>query len=178
MNIEDAWKKALKKTEIIRSRIQGLMTSGKTFVPYIFLSESSINEGDTVVRKGQVVVEKPSLVIPPHNPQFKGFEFEEGVGVDENTMINFLLVRGISIPSLSYDNKTNSLDVFEGGLSTAIKHYESLLMQKENVKTGLIAGPEDVWQLSLLIFTCSQIARNADSDIKKLLDDFHNDQNK
>jgi hypothetical protein len=174
MNIEDAWKKALQQTEIIRVRIQGLKTTGQTHVPYIFLSESTINLGDTVVRKGEVVVEKPSLLIPPHNPQFKGFDFEEEAGISENSMINFLLVRGISIPSLHYDNKTSSLNVFEGGLSSAIRHFESQLAQKENVRTGLITGPEDVWQFSLLIFTCSQIARNAQTDIKKLLDDFQN----
>ena len=178
MNIEDAWHKALKQTEIVRARIQGLMTTGKTHVPYILLCESSINMGDTVVRKGEVVVEKPSLLIPPHNPQFNGFKFEEEAGVNENSMINFLLVRGVTIPSMRYDNKTSSLDIFEGKLSMAIKHFQGQLMQKENVRTGLITGPEDVWQFSLLIFICSQIARNAESDIKKLLDGFHKNHEK
>ena len=176
MHIDEAWHKALKETEIIRTRIQGLMTTGRTFVPYIFLCESSVNVGDTLVRKGEVVVEKPSLLIPPHNPQFKGFDFKEEIGIDENSMVNFLLVRGISIPSLRYDNKTNSLDVFEGRLSSAIKHFQSQLAQKENVKTGLIAGPEDVWQFSLLIFICSQIARNVETDIRKLLGDHDHDK--
>jgi hypothetical protein len=172
MNIDDAWKKALKNTEIIRARIQGLHTGGQTQVPYILLSESAVNMGDTVVRKGEVVIEKPSLLIPPHNPQFEGFDFQEAVGLNENSMINFLLVRGVSIPSLRYDNRTNSLDIFEGRLSSAIDHFKNQLSQKENVKTGLIAGPEDVWQFSLLIFTCSQIARNAQADIRKLLEDY------
>jgi hypothetical protein len=173
MNIEHAWERALKSTEIVRTRVQALMTTGTTLVPYILLSESAVNLGDTVVRKGEVIVEKPSLIVPPNNPQFQGFEFNKKEGIDENSMINFLLVRGITLPSLRYDNKTSSLDVFEGKLSTAIKHYESLLLQKENVRTGLIAGPEDVWQFSLLIFICTQIARNAEADIRKLLDDYH-----
>ena len=177
MNLEQAWEKALRNTEIIRTRVQALMTTGSTFVPYILLSESAINQEDTVVRTGEVIVEQPALIIPPNNPQFNGFEFEAEAGVSQNSVVNFLLVRGISIPSFKYDNRTSSLDVFEGRLSTAIKHYESLLQQKENVKTGLIAGPEDVWQLSLLIFVCSQIARNATTDIRKLLDDFHKDKN-
>jgi len=173
MDIEKAWDKALKNTEIIRSRVQALLTSETTQVPYILLSESSINMDDTVVRKGKISVQKPSLIVPPNNPQFEGFEFEKEEGLDQDSMINFLLVRGISVPSLKYDNQTNSLDVFEGKLSTAIKHYQSLLQEKENVMTGLVAGPGDVWQFSLLIFICSQIARNAETDIKKLLDEFH-----
>ncbi|HLF17517.1 MAG TPA: hypothetical protein VI749_01310 [Candidatus Omnitrophota bacterium] len=172
MSIEQAWEKALRNTEIIRARVQALMTTGATYVPYILLSESSVNMGDTVVRQGEVVVEKPTLIVPPNNPQFKGFEFEE-LAFNENTMMNFLLVRGVSVPSFRYDNRTVSLEVYGGKLSTAIKHYESLLQQKENVKTGLIAGPEDVWPFSLLIFICSQIARNAETDIRKLLEEYH-----
>lgn len=176
MNIEDAWNKALRQTEIIRSRVQALMTFQDTRVPYIFLSESTINLGDTVVRKGEVLVEKPALILPPHIPQFKGFESDEGLQFDENSMINFFLVRGISLPSLRYNNKTNSLDIFEGKLSEAIKHYNDYLQQGENVQAGLISGPEDCWQLSLLIFICTQITKNADTDIRKLLDEYRKKQ--
>ena len=170
------WTKALKQTEIIRSRVQALSMSGNTCVPYLLLSESSINVGDTVVRKGEVLVQKPSLFIPPNNPQFEGFEFENEDGTeafDENSFINFLIVRGISIPSLCYDNKTSSLDIYEGKLSKAIKHHENILQQQENVHTGLLVGPEDCWQFSILIFICSQIIKNADQDIQRLLDEYH-----
>ena len=171
MDIERNWEKALQNTEIIRSRIQLLLTTGATSVPYILLSESTMNIGDTVVRKGEVLVDRPALIIPPNHPQFDGFEFDTPQGQD--SIINFLLVRGITIPSMKYDNKTSSLDVYEGKLSRAIQEYKDLLHQQENVHTGLIAGPEDCWQFSLLIFICSQIARNADHDIRKLLQDYH-----
>ena len=92
-------------------------------------------------------------------------------------LINFLLVRGVRLPSLVYDNKHNTLNVFEGELNKAIKHYSDLLQRQENVKTGLLVGPEDCWQYSLLIFICSQINRNADQDIKRLLDDYKNEFN-
>jgi hypothetical protein len=170
MDIEKAWKTALKETEIIRSRVQALMTNSDTVVPYILLAESSVNHGDTVVRKGQIVVTKPSLIVPPNNPQFLGFDLEEELNVNQNSLINYLLIRGISIPSFMYDNKTNYLDIFEGKLSHAIKEYNLELQKAENVKTGLIVGHEDYWQFSLLIFICSQIARNADTDLRKLLD--------
>ena len=173
MDIEEFWEKALRNTEIIRSRVQALMTSADTHVPYILLSESSLNQGDTVVRKGEVFVEKPSLILPPNNPQFQGFEFDGTEVLNKNSMINFLLVRGVTIPSLKYDNKTSSLDIYEGSLSRAIKHYQELLLQQENVSTGLMVGPEDCWQFSLIIFICSQIARNAQQDIQKLLQEYH-----
>jgi len=175
MDFNKIWARALKNTEIIRTRIQTLMTMGDTRVPYVLLSESSINEGDTVVRKGDVLVQRPSLIVPPNNPQFEGFELDsldDGHNFEQNSMINFLLVRGISLPSMHYDNKTSSLDIYEGKLSNAIKHYNDLFQQQENIKTGLISGPEDCWQFSLLIFICTQIARNAEIDMKKLLDEY------
>jgi len=178
MDFEKAWEQALKKTEIIRTRVQALKTSGDTRVPYIMLSDSTVNEGDTVVRKGEVLVEKPSLIIPPHNPQFNGFEFDQEEEINENSLINFLIVRGINLPSLRYDNRTSSLEVYEGDLEKAVKHFEKILQEKENVKTGLLIGPDDYWQFSVLIFICGQIVKNADQDIQKLLDEYKKDENK
>lgn len=172
MSFEDYWSKALKKTEVIRSRIKELKTYDATKVPYVLLSESSINIGDTIVRRGEVLVQKPSLYVPPNNPQFNGFEFDTEGDFQEQSLVNFLLVRGISIPSLAYDNKTVSLDIHEGKLSGAIQHYLEKFQREENVSTGLIAGPEDCWPFSLLIFICTQIARNADQDIRRLLEEY------
>lgn len=178
MDFEKYWNKALKKTEIIRTRIQSLNTAADTHVPYILLSESSINQGDTVVRKGEVLVRKPSLFVPPNNPQFNGFEFDNQESLfSENSLINFLIVRGVTMPSLMYDNTTQSLDVFEDKLSATVKHYKEDLQRYENVTTGLLTAPEDCWQFSLLIFICSQVARNANADIKKVLEDYEKKQN-
>ncbi len=172
MNIHDAWGKALKETEIIRSRVQSLHTFDTTHVPYILLCASSINEGDTVVRQGEVIIDKPSLILPPNIPQFEGFEFEQKKEIDHEAMVNFLLVRGVSFPSLKYDNKTHLLEVYEGDVSKAIQFYGERLTREENTNTGLIVGCEDVWQLSLVIFICSQIARNSSMDIKRLFEDY------
>ncbi|MCA9401169.1 MAG: hypothetical protein KC713_06055 [Candidatus Omnitrophica bacterium] len=179
MDFEKYWNKALKQTEIIRSRIQSLGTVQDTYVPYIFLAESSINQGDTVVRKGEVIVKRPALYLPPNNPQFEGFEFGADSAFHDAHLVNFLIVRGISLPSLQYDNKTHSLDVYEGRLSKAIDHYSRQLQEQENILTGLISGPEEAWQFSVLIFICNQILKNSQNDIAKLLEEFKkdNDQN-
>lgn len=177
MNIQEAFDKALKETEIIRSRIMSLQTFADTHVPYILLSASSINQGDTVVRKGEVLVQKPSLILPPNIPQFEGFKTDNHPDLESESMINFLLVRGVGLPSLKYNNKTSSLDVFEGKLDEAIKHYGNDLQSQENTSTGLVVAPEDVWPFSLLIFICGQIARNSSGDIKKILDQWRHKSN-
>ncbi len=173
MNVYDAWMKALKNTEIIRSRVTVLRNDADTAMPYIFLAESTINRGDTVVRKGEVVIQKPSLVLPPNLPRFEGFDLEAGhdAGQDEGeeAIVNFFLVRGISIPSYRYNNKTHVLDVFEGRLTKAIAFYKDELLRQENVRTGLIIGLEECWQMSVLLYNCSQVVKNADYDIRHLI---------
>jgi len=173
MDVHSAWEKALRETDIIRSRVTGLQTFGETQVPYILLSPSTINEGDTVVRTGEVIVHRPSLILPPHIPQLEGFDLGNEGSFNEDTMINFLMVRGITLPSMKYDNKIFSLNVFEGKIEDAIGVYGNRLQREENTAAGLICGPDEVWQFSLLIFICSQIAKNSATDIRRLLDEYH-----
>jgi hypothetical protein len=169
MDIEKVWEKALKYTEIIRPRVEPLNTFRTTHLPYVFLAESSVNVGDSVVRKGEVLVEKPSIILPPDSPQLEGFDFKDVSKYQEDMVINFFLVRGIRLPSLKYNNKTYSLDIFEGRLSKAIERCSRELQKEENVTSSLIIGPEDCWQFSILIFVCMQILRSTDNDIKKLM---------
>ena len=172
MNIQDYWEKALKHTEIIRPRVQPLSTMGGTELPYIFLAESALHVSDTVVRKGQVLVEKPSLILPSDQPQLQGFESEDPQAWDPENMINFLFVRGVRFPSYKYNNKVSVLDIYEGKLKQAEDHYLKQLQEKENVTTGLVIGPEDCWQFSVLIFIAMQAGRQAEGDIRRLWDDF------
>ena len=172
MDIHDSWEKALKSTEIIRPRVQPLQTFEATEIPYVFLAESALNHGDTVVRKGEVTVEKPAILLPPNLPQFEGFEFDKELKGVEDYLTTFLLVRGIRFPSMKYENKIASLDVREEKLSKAVEFFSHALQQQENVSTGLVIGPEDCWQFSVLIFICGQITRSAEGDIRKLFDRF------
>jgi hypothetical protein len=168
LDIREVWEKALKNTEIVRPRIQPLQTFGETQLPYIFLAESALNAGDTVVRKGEVRVERPSLILPPNIPQFEGFESGKEGQTDLDRLADFFLVRGVRFPSMRYHNKTESLDVRVGKLSAAVADYSRELQREENVSAGLVIGPEDCWQFSILIFIGSAIMRSAENDIRRL----------
>ena len=172
MSIQKTWEKALRNTEIARARVQELSSFADTQIPYIVLSESSVNIGDTVVRKGAVAVRQPAIYLPPNIPQFEGFEFDSSEGSGGDDVMNFLLVRGVTLPSLKYDNKTSSLGMYEGGLGAATTHYLEYLQRREDVATGLVIGPDDCWQFSVLIFVCSQVAKNAAADIRRLMDQY------
>ncbi|MFH1798577.1 MAG: hypothetical protein ABH844_04470 [Candidatus Omnitrophota bacterium] len=170
MDIEPYWEKARKKTEIIRSRVKGLSTFNHTEVPYVFLAESSINKGNTVIRKGKIYVEKPLILLPDDLPQFSGFELESDLNVEQGTMQMFFLMRGIRFPSLKYNNTTESLDLDEDSLSEAVKKYKSRLEKQENVNTALILGPEDCWQFSMILYMAALVSRCVKTDIMNLRD--------
>jgi hypothetical protein len=172
MDLEQLWEKAQEKTEVIRGRVKRLPTFAHTRVPYIFLAESVVNEGHTVVRKGKVIVEKPMIVLPEDLPQFEGFDFEEEMNVDQGVMQMFFLLRGIRFPSLKYNNMVETLEVDDASLSKSVEKQKKILEQAENVNTALILGPEDCWQFSILIYMASLVGRCAKDDIMNLMDRF------
>ncbi|MCK5451131.1 MAG: hypothetical protein KAI70_05145 [Candidatus Omnitrophica bacterium] len=172
MDIEQYWEKAQKKTEIIRGRAKALPTFQAARVPYIFLAESAVNEGNTVVRKGKIIIEKPMILLPEDLPQFDGFDFEDEMDLEQGTLQMFFLMRGIRFPSLKYNHRVDRLDLDEDGLSKCIEKYKKELERKENVNTALIIGPEDCWQFSILIYMGSLVGRCVRNDIMNLMDKF------
>ena len=174
MDIQELWDKALKHPEIIRARAQDLATFETTALPYIFLAESSLNAGDTVVRKGQVLVERPSLILP--SPRFEGFEFLQDLQVSEDAVLNFLLVRGVKFPSLRYRHELSSLDIREHSLHQAIDHFAEQLKQAEDIQTGLVVGPEDAWQFSVLILVGGLVIRSTEGDLRRLFNEWRKRQ--
>ena len=175
MNLEKLCQKALEKTEIHRARLNRLHTLKTTELPYVLLAESSVNEGDTVVRKGVIKVDKPIIVMPEHYPVFDGFDFKEDLNASDDSIRSFLLMRGISLPSLKYSNNTYAIEVYEGSLSKAIVHYKNLLQKQEDVRLGLVIGPDEAWKFSLIIYVASMISKSAQSDINSFIDKLKKD---
>ena len=175
MDIQRNWDNALRNTKVVRARIKSLLTFADTKVPYVLLSKSAINIGDTVVRRGDVVISKPSIILPPNLPQLDGFDFEDKTDFEENMLTSFLMVRGVTMPSFKYNNETYSVDVREEGLDQAISYYKEKFQKKEDVQTGLLVAPEECWQFSLLIYLCMQAAKNTEFDIRNLLEKYKNE---
>jgi len=169
MRLEKLWQKALKYTEIHRARLNTLYTFGPTDLPYILLTESKVNPGDTVVRKGNIRVDKPFIVLPHQYPLFEGFDFDENIKANEDEVRSFLLMRGLSFPSFKYKNRTYLLNLYEDSLKKAIEHYKKELQKKEDIRLGLIVGHDDCWQFSLLIYVATMVLKSAPYDIKKYL---------
>jgi len=172
MDIEQLWEKAKQKTEVIRGRARALHTFDSTRVPYIFLAESAVNEGHTVIRKGKIFIERPMILLPEDMPQFEGFDFEEDLDIEQGAVQMFFLMRGIRFPSLKYNNTVDKLDLDERSLAKTVDKHKKKLERSENVNTALILGPEDCWQFSVLLYMASLVGRCARNDIMNLMDKF------
>lgn len=171
MDLQALWDKARQQTEIIRMRLQDLASFETTVVPYVFLAESSLHAGDTVVRKGHVLIERPSIILPKLSPQFEGFALED-LHLNDDALATFLLVRGIQFPSLRYRHEVSSLDLLETSLQQAIEHYQDQLKRTEDVTTGLVIGPEEAWQLSVLLLVGALVVRSAEGDLRRILEEW------
>lgn len=168
MNIDEMWQKAISSTEIHRIRLSYLNTFQPTDLEYIMLSKSDVSSSDTVVRKGVIQVMQPVIIVPPDYPILEGFDFKEDIGLEADSVRAFLYMRGIRLPSLKYYNQTYTLDIMEMPLSDAISKTKNDLERREDTRTGLIVGPNDVWQFSLLIYVASMVDRSFENDLKRL----------
>ena len=167
MNFEEKWQKTLEETRILRFFKHPLSFQEVTVLPYIFLGPSVMNLGDTVVRKGKVEVDKPFIFLPKNIPQFMGFNLEEELGADENLLRLFFMVRGINFPSLKYKHEISTVDVCEQEPEKALESYKRELERQEDLITGLVYGPTECWQLSVLFYVSLLISRSAPRDFEK-----------
>jgi len=172
MDLEEQWEKALGSTEVLKLRLPRLATFEATEISYIFLAESLVNAGNTVIRRGKVFVHKPAIILPGNLPYFEDFEFEENLNVSEETVKTFFLVRGISFPSLRFKHETSKIDVYEDSLEKAKEHFKEELERAEDIHAGLIVGLADCWQFSIIIYAGMLMAKSAPSDLKKFEEKF------
>jgi hypothetical protein len=171
MDLSEKWQRAMEETKVLHAYPHLLSAENSTTLPYIFLAASEVNEGDTVVRKGKVVVDRPLILLPKNIPQFSGFELEEGMDTDEDSLRFFFMLRGIQFPSLKYHNEVCTLDVFEGNVQKASDHFQHELDKEEEGQTGLMVGPACCWQFSVLMYVSTLINRSASSDLQRLMDE-------
>ncbi len=172
MDLQEIWAKALKNTEIVRQRMQPLSSTADTQLPYIFLAPSEVNSGDTIVRQGTITVTKPSIILPQTFAHLEGFDLEKDLKFSPDTVINFLLVRGIQLPNLKLANSAMQVDVYEGKLEKARSLYAERLARAEDTVTTLLAGAPEAWQFSILIFIALQAGRSADRDVRAILEEW------
>lgn len=162
---ENQLQRALQETQVKRERRSRLLTVGSTELPYVLLSASVVNEGDTAVRQGLVRVESPTLLLLNRPHQFEGFE-DDG---DEHGQAMVAMGRVARFPPGKYSNIDTQLDIFEGSLEEALARTLERLDAAEDLQTGVLVTPPDIWALGLLIYVGKMVAQSAQADLEHLL---------
>eukprot|EP00898_Chlorokybus_atmophyticus_P004936 jgi/Chlat1/5443/Chrsp36S05414 len=147
--LEDSIARSFLETKIHRQRKASLLETTETKLPYILLSESEVCKGDTVVRQGVVVVQKPVLLLldgSHRHADFEGFESES----QYNSM--FALARAVSFPAGKYRNIDVSLDVHELPVEDTLENLWKKLEREGDSQTGLLTGPPEHWPMCVLAY--------------------------
>ena len=167
MEMEEALKMAQADTRFVRVRKNLLYTFGSTRLPYICLSQSVARPDNVVVRRGEVMADKPQIAVPGIDFSFEGFSDDDPKAGSEGDMLAVLLARRISMPPSKYVNKTGTEVLESGPMSEAIERAVNRLDCDNDVRTAVISAPERVWGLSVLLYVGSQVARSASSNVQE-----------
>lgn len=165
VSFEEDFAKAVQETEIHRGRRSRLLTVGSTELPYILLNQSLVNTGDTVVRRGVMRVEEPSILLMQRPHQFEGFDVGEG---DDPQEALIALGRMASLPPARYSNKDVQMDLVEGKLDRILLQMEHRLDQEQDELTGLISGPVEIWHYSLMVYVGQMVKQSVRGDLSHL----------
>jgi hypothetical protein len=157
-------------TRIVRTRKNLLYTFGSTRLPYRFLAPSAVNEGDVVLRRGTVTVEPPKILAPRNPVEFEGFGIEDEEGAEG--MVPVLLNRWVHFPPAKYQNSNASLEVVGGPLEAALERQVNELDRENDIRTGVVLGPEDRWGFSVIGYVGQMVARSAPSNIGEFFERF------
>ncbi len=164
MEMEEAFKLAQADTQFIKVRKNLLYTFGATRLPYVCLSQAPDNADQVVVRRGEVMADRPQIAIPNEILSLEGFDAAMEKAGEEMAVI---LARRISMPPSKYVNKAGAAVREHGPISEAIQRVVNRLENENDVRTGVIAAPERVWGLSILLYVGSQVARSAPSNVQE-----------
>lgn len=166
MELDDAFKLAEQDTKFVKVRKNLLYTFGSTRLPYICISQLT-GEGDFVmVRSGEILAEKPQIALPGEMFAFEGFEEFWEEFADGEPVVS--LARRISMPPSKYVNKTEGVPSREQGpMGQVVERVMNRLDHENDVRTGVITAPEEVWGLSILLYVGSQVARSAQSNVQE-----------
>ncbi len=162
MNLGEAMRHARENTRVVRARKHILYTFGATRLPYICLTSPSDTGERVRIRRGEVTADRPTIALPGQSSEFLGFDLDEG---DEEEAGRVLIARRVQIPPARYVNRSEASALESGPLEAAIERTLRRLDEHHDIRTAVIQAEEDFWNISILLYVGSQIARSAPSNV-------------
>lgn len=145
---------AIAHTEVIRPPTQRMATFGETQVYYYLVAEPVYVEltggtGETVVREGKVMAERPKIVTPNYLVNlFQGFEhgreYAEYIRHRYGNYEPGLLYR--------YRNEPKGTNIVSGTIDEVVGRLNEMIDKEINPLTSIIKGVDEMWDVSLMKF--------------------------
>jgi hypothetical protein len=165
---EEKFRQYWRQTEIIREYQRILFTFGDMELPYVFVAENRQLADRTVVRKGTMVLQKPRIFLPENTkgPEFEGFEHPDALGRE----IAYLF-RAAKLPYSHVTNRPIAQEKLEYGRAAEV--IEKIIKEMDlhnDTDTGLIKGPVDGVDVSLIRYSFGLAIKSAPENISEFLE--------
>ena len=149
---------------IERSMPYTLFTFGESELPY-YLVVAGKNEGELVgVTKGAVSITRPTILTPENmHPEFEGF-FEQ----DDDSMVNFLLARGMSFPHLKFANRAGQTDLVSDSVEEVVARIKHRIDDQEEDRMAILSAPHGLGGLALVKYAIEKSVESAPGNIQEL----------
>lgn len=161
---------AARHTEILRHPRQHLATFGITNIYYYMVTEPSYADvaggtGETVIREGRVVADRPKIVTPYYLSRLEGFSY------DARRYFDMLLsMHGADAPGLiyTYKNEPKGLNIVSDNLLSVVAKLNDEIDRNNDPLASIIRGQDDLWDVSLLKFIYEITNRSLPSNVAQL----------
>ena len=165
---EEKFKHYWRQTEIIREYQRILFTFGDMELPYVFVAESKQLADRTMVRRGKVFLQKPRIVLPESGKrmEFEGFEHPNILGREAA-----YLFRAAKLPFSHISNRPIADEKLEyGNVSAILEKINSQMDHHNDTDTGLIKGPLEGADVSLIRYSFGLAIKSAPENINEFLE--------
>ena len=145
---------AIGQTVVLRPPKQKLTTFGTTNIYYYLVTEPSYGElvqeeGETVVREGRVLAERPRVVTPSYLANIEGF------GEHARRYLQMLVEEhGPHAPGIfyGYKNEPKDTNIVTSDLDSVVHRLEERIDKEGDPLATIIKGVDELWDVSLLKF--------------------------
>jgi len=163
-------REAVSRTEIIHAPKQNLMTFGTTNIYYYLVTEPTYRDiapdtGETVVREGRVIAERPRIVTPYYLSHLEGFS------TDARRYLEHLIrEHGAHVPGLlyGYRNEPKELNIVSDNLKAVVEKLVAGIEERKDPLTAVIRGIDELWDVALIRFIYEMTSRSIGDNMNEL----------
>ncbi|QDT36421.1 hypothetical protein [Stratiformator vulcanicus] len=150
-----------------RSMPYTLFTFGATDLPYFLIVGPDSDDGSIAATRGEIRITRPSIITPENaDPEFEGF-FEEGEG---DSMIEFLMARGISFPNAKFSNQSRNVDLSGDGVDEIVARLKQRLDDEDEDRVAILTAPMGLGGVALLKYAVEKAIESAPGNLSELRD--------